>query len=223
MALLDILLQSSINNQPLSDADIREEVDTFMFEGDDTTSSGVSHALYAIARHPEVQQRIFEELQRVLGPDASAPVTQAQLQDLKYLDCVIKETMRLYPPVPAIGRHAQKELEIGDKTIPANTSIYLVLYYAHRDANYFPDPLSFRPERFLVLHNTFAYVPFSAGPKNCIGQKFAVLEMKVLISKVLRFYELLPLGEELKPMLNFILRSASGINVGLRPRKAYNH
>ncbi|EDV50308.2 uncharacterized protein Dere_GG14513 [Drosophila erecta] len=224
MALLDILLQSSINNQPLSDADIREEVDTFMFEGDDTTSSGVSHALYAIARHPEVQQRIYEELQRVLGPDPSAPVTQAQLQDLKYLDCVIKETMRLYPPVPAIGRHAQQELKIGNKTIPANTSIYLVLYFAHRDPDYFPDPLSFKPERFLEGseqgHDTFAYVPFSAGPKNCIGQKFAVLEMKALISKVLRFYELLPLGEELKPMLNFILRSASGINVGLRPRKS---
>ncbi|XP_017011594.2 probable cytochrome P450 4d20 [Drosophila takahashii] len=224
MALLDILLQSTINNEPLNDADIREEVDTFMFEGDDTTSSGVSHALYAIARHPKVQERIYEELLEVLGKDPNAPVSQSQLQELKYLDCVIKETMRLYPPVPAVGRHTQKELKIGDKTIPPNTSIYLVLYYAHRDPDYFPDPLSFKPERFLddheENHQNFSYVPFSAGPKNCIGQKFAVLEMKSLISKVLRFYELLPLGEELKPMMNFILRSASGINVGLRPRKS---
>ncbi|XP_017070781.1 probable cytochrome P450 4d20 [Drosophila eugracilis] len=224
MALLDILLQSTINNEPLTDADIREEVDTFMFEGDDTTSSGVSHALYAIARHPKVQSRIYEELQQVLGPDPFAPVTQSQMQDLKYLECVIKETMRLYPPVPAIGRHTQKEIQIGSKTIPANTSIYLVLYFAHRDPDYFPDPLSFKPERFLdgegESHGTFAYVPFSAGPKNCIGQKFAVLEMKSLISKVLRFYELLPLGEEVQPMMNFILRSTSGINVGLRPRKS---
>nr|XP_036670805.1 probable cytochrome P450 4d20 [Drosophila suzukii] len=223
MALLDILLQSTINDKPLTDADIREEVDTFMFEGDDTTSSGVSHALYAIARHPNVQERIYEELQQVLGEDPHAPVTQSQLQDLKYLDCVIKETLRMYPPVPAIGRHTHKELKIGNKTIPPNTSIYLVLYFAHRDPDYFPDPLSFKPERFLdgkeESHENFAYVPFSAGPKNCIGQKFAVLEMKSLISKVLRFYELLPLGEELKPMMNFILRSASGINVGLRPRK----
>jgi len=224
MALLDILLQSTINEKPLTDADIREEVDTFMFEGDDTTSSGVSHALYAIARHPKVQERIYEELQQVLGEDPHAPVTQSQLQDLKYLDCVIKETLRMYPPVPAIGRHTHKELKIGNKTIPPNTSIYLVLYFAHRDPDYFPDPLSFKPERFLngeeESHENFAYVPFSAGPKNCIGQKFAVLEMKSLISKVLRFYELLPLGEELKPMMNFILRSASGINVGLRPRKS---
>jgi len=77
MALLDILLQSTINDKPLTDADIREEVDTFMFEGDDTTSSGVSHALYAIARHPKVQERIYEELQQVLGEDPHAPVTQS--------------------------------------------------------------------------------------------------------------------------------------------------
>ncbi|XP_017108459.2 probable cytochrome P450 4d20 [Drosophila bipectinata] len=222
MALLDILLQVSINGESLTDADIREEVDTFMFEGDDTTSSGVSHALYAIARHPEVQQRIYEELLDVLGPDPESPVTQALLQNLKYLDCVIKETMRLYPAVPAIGRHTQREIKVGEQTIPADTSIYLVLYFAHRDPDHFPDPLSFKPERFLEgqeeAHETFAYVPFSAGPKNCIGQKFAVLEMKAMISKVLRSYELLPLGEDLKPMMNFILRSSSGINVGLRPR-----
>ncbi|KAI8039086.1 probable cytochrome P450 4d20 [Drosophila gunungcola] len=224
MALLDILLQSTINNQPLNDADIREEVDTFMFEGDDTTSSGVSHALYAIARHPKVQERIHEELLSVLGQDPAAPVTQSQLNDLKYLECVIKETMRLYPPVPAVGRYTHKELQIGNKTIPANTSVYLVLYFAHRDPDYFADPLGFKPERFLddegESHETFAYLPFSAGPKNCIGQKFAILEMKALISKVIRYYELLPLGEEVKPMLNFILRSTSGINVGLRPRKS---
>ncbi|XP_022212279.2 probable cytochrome P450 4d20 [Drosophila obscura] len=223
MALLDILLQATIDGHPLSDADIREEVDTFMFEGDDTTSSGVSHALYSISRHPQVQERIHTELVQVLGNDRSTPVTQSKLQELKYLECVIKETMRLYPPVPAVGRYTTKELQIGAQTIPANTSIYLVLYFAHREAEYFPDPLAFKPERFLNAvsedRETFAYLPFSAGPKNCIGQKFAMLEMKALISKVLRYYELLPLGSDVKPMMNFILRSPCGINVGLKPRK----
>ncbi|XP_020814406.1 probable cytochrome P450 4d20 [Drosophila serrata] len=222
MALLDILLQATINNEPLSDADIREEVDTFMFAGDDTTSSGVSHALYAISRNSKIQQRIYEELVEVLGQDPSTPVTQTMLSELKYLECVIKETMRLYPPAPVVGRYTTMDLVIGEKVIPANTSIYLVPYFAHRDPDYFPDPLTFKPERFLdgeeEAHATFAYVPFSAGPKNCIGQKFAILEMKSLISKVIRYYELLPLGEDVKPMLNFILRSSTGINVGLRPR-----
>ncbi|XP_034108259.1 probable cytochrome P450 4d20 [Drosophila albomicans] len=222
MALLDILLQASIEGSPLSDADIREEVDTFMFEGDDTTSSGVSHALYSIARHPSVQAKLYAELQQVLGNDRTKPVTQAQLQQLKYLECVIKETMRLYPPVPAIGRYTSKDLQIGDQTIPANTSIYLVFYFAHRDPRHFPDPLRFKPERFLddnEERQTFTYLPFSAGPKNCIGQKFAMLEMKALISKILRYYELLPKGPDLQPMMNFILRSSTGMCVAMKPRK----
>ncbi|EDW57109.1 probable cytochrome P450 4d20 [Drosophila virilis] len=225
MALLDILLQSSIQGRPLTDTDIREEVDTFMFEGDDTTSSGVSHAFYCLARHPEVQANLYDELLQVLGKNRMEPISQAQLQQLKYLECVIKETMRLYPPVPAIGRHTRKDLQIGEQTIPANTSIYLVLYFAHRDPKYFPDPLSFKPERFLDdtweaegKRQTFAYLPFSAGPKNCIGQKFAMLEMKTLISKVIRHYELLPEGPEVSPMMNFILRSPTGMNVALKPR-----
>lgn len=108
--------------------------------------------------------------------------------------------------------------------IPANTSIYLLFYWAHRDPAIFPDPESFKPERFdgsseeNLKRNPFAYVPFSAGPKNCIGQKFAMLEMKSMISKVLRYYEVLPLGPNVEPMMNFILRSPHGVCVGLRSR-----
>lgn len=109
--------------------------------------------------------------------------------------------------------------------LPANSSIYMVLYLAHRDPKYFPNPEEFNPERFQVDHdgdvalqNSFAFTPFSAGPKNCIGQRFAILEVKTLISKMLRYYELLPLGPEIKPMVNFILRSSTGANIGLIPR-----
>ncbi|EDV95529.1 probable cytochrome P450 4d20 [Drosophila grimshawi] len=220
MALLDILLQSSIQGAPLSDADIHEEVDTFIFAGDDTTSSAVSHALYCIARHPAVQARLYAELVQVLGRNRSAPVTQTQLMQLKYLECVIKETLRLYSPVPGFGRFTTKDLQIGTQTIPANTSIYMVPYLAHRAAKNFPDPLSFKPERFEHDDDrlTFSYIPFSAGPRNCLGQKFAMLEMKTMISKVLRYYELLPKGPELKEIMNFVLRSATGCNVALKLR-----
>lgn len=95
-----------------------------------------------------------------------------------------------------------------------------------RDPEYFPDPDAFKPERFSAEEitegankiNPFAYTPFSAGPRNCIGQKFAMLEMKSTISKVLRHFELLPLGTEVRPMINLILRSATGVNIGLKPR-----
>ncbi|XP_016998141.2 probable cytochrome P450 4d21 [Drosophila takahashii] len=223
MALLDILLQASIENKPLSDKDIREEVNVFIFAGDDTTTSGVSHALRVISRHPKVQQCIYEELLSVLGPDPNSPVTQSLLLDLKYLECVIKETMRLYPPVPIVGRYIPEDLRVGDKTIPGDTSVLLMPYYVFRDPKYFPDPLVFRPERWLngkeASLPTYAYIPFSSGPKNCIGKKFAYLQIKTLISKVIRHYELLPLGADPNPTYTFILSSSTGCNIGLRPRK----
>ena len=108
------------------------------------------------------------------------------------------------------------------KIFPAHVNVGLLIYAACRDPDYFTDPHEFKPERFLNdslnLINPFAYVPFSAGPRNCIGQKFAVLEMKSTISKMIRHYELLPLGEDVVPVMNLILRSATGINLGLKHR-----
>ncbi|XP_037933996.1 probable cytochrome P450 4d14 [Teleopsis dalmanni] len=219
MAFLDVLLQSTVDGKPLSNADIREEVDTFMFEGHDTTTSGISHTCYLIARHPEIQQKLFDEIRQVIGDDKNKAITMKDLQELKYLDIVIKESLRLYPPVPIIGRITDNDVVLEGKSIPANTNIILLLYAALRDPDYFPNPDEFIPERFLNEKiDPFANVPFSAGPRNCIGQKFALLEMKSTISKLLRHFELLPLGAEVRPMQNLILRSASGINVGLRPR-----
>ncbi|XP_044248873.1 probable cytochrome P450 4d21 [Drosophila takahashii] len=226
LALLDILLQATIENKPLSDMDIREEVNSFIFAGDDTTTSGVCHALQVISRHPRVQKCIYEELLSVLGQDRNSPVIQSKLLELKYLECVIKETMRLYPPVPILGRYIPKDLQVGDTTIPGGTSIVLVPYYVLRDPKYFPDPLTFKPERWLngkeASLAAYAYIPFSSGPKNCIGQKYSYLQMKTLISKVIRHYELLPLGEEPNPTYTFILSSSSGFNVGLRSRDIIN-
>ncbi|XP_011296456.2 cytochrome P450 4d2 isoform X2 [Musca domestica] len=223
MALLDVLLQSTINGAPLSNEDIREEVDTFMFEGHDTTTSGISFALYLIARHPDVQKKLMEEIVEVLGTDKERPVSLRDLGELKYLECVIKESLRLYPPVPMIGRYFTEDVEIRGKKIPAGTNFTMGFFVCLRNPKYFPDPDSFKPERFLVENGAnidpYAYIPFSAGPRNCIGQKFAVLEMKSTISKMLRHYELLPLGPDVRPMMNLILRSANGNHIGLKPRQ----
>uniref|UniRef100_A0A1I8PVI0 Cytochrome P450 n=1 Tax=Stomoxys calcitrans TaxID=35570 RepID=A0A1I8PVI0_STOCA len=223
MAFLDVLLQSTVGGKPLTNEDIREEVDTFMFEGHDTTTSGISHTLYLLARHPEVQQKVFEEILQVIGSDKDKPVAMRELQDLKYLEAVIKEGLRLYSPVPMIGRVTEQDVEIDKKIIPANVQINLLIFAACRNPEYFPNPDAFQPDRFMAENtskvNPFAYVPFSAGPRNCIGQKFAVLEMKSTISKMIRHYELLPLGEDVVPISNLILRSATGINVGLKPRQ----
>lgn len=113
MALLDILLRSKINNKPLTNDEIHEEVDTFLFEGDDTTTSCVSHSLHMIARYPEVQRKLFEEIVTVMGKDKDATITIQQVSDLRYMNYVVKEVLRLHPSVPAIGRKTEKDIDLG--------------------------------------------------------------------------------------------------------------
>ncbi|XP_055923179.1 cytochrome P450 4d2-like [Eupeodes corollae] len=223
MALLDVLLQSTIDGKPLSNEDIREEVDTFMFEGHDTTTSAISFTLFLVSRHPEVQRKAFEEIHDVIGDDTSKSITLHDLNNLRYLECVIKEGLRLYPPVPLIGRRFQEDVEINGKMIPGGTDFTIGIYVILRDGEYFTKPNEFIPERHLTENtaeksNPYAYIPFSAGPRNCIGQKFAILEMKSTISKILRNYELLALGEDVRPMMNLVTRSVNGVQVGLKQR-----
>lgn len=128
MALLDVLLQSTVNGNPLTNEDIREEVDTFMFEGHDTTTSGISFALYLIARHADVQKKLVEEIKQVMGADKNKPVTYRDLQDLKYLECVIKESQRLYPSVPAIGREITEDIQVGKFSLQTYITLYLFFF-----------------------------------------------------------------------------------------------
>lgn len=114
LALLDVLLQSTIDGQPLSNLDIREEVDTFMFEGHDTTTSGIAFTLYCLAKNPEAQQKAFKEIKSVFGDDVNKPATMKELNDLNYLDLVIKESLRIYPSVPFFGRRIKENIELSE-------------------------------------------------------------------------------------------------------------
>ena len=118
MALLDILLQSNVDGKPLSDADIREEVDTFAFAGHDTTTSAISFCCYTIAKHPEVQQKVFEEIRNVIGDDLEKPTTIQDLNNLNYLEKVVKETLRMYPSVPAFARKMKEDVSISKNFSP---------------------------------------------------------------------------------------------------------
>ncbi|XP_055711743.1 cytochrome P450 4d1-like isoform X1 [Phlebotomus papatasi] len=227
MALLDVLLQSTVDGKPLTNMDIREEVDTFMFEGHDTTTSGISFLLYNIALYPDVQKKILEEIKDVFGNDTRVP-TISDLSNLQYLDLVLKETMRLFPPVPIIGRQSEVEAKLNDVTIPAGSGIAIGTYFMGRDPDLFPDPETFKPERFNVersveTQNPYSYVPFSAGPRNCIGQKFAILEMKSIAVKIVRNFELSVHEEYKKPILmaELVLRPENGVHLKLKVRENY--
>lgn len=110
--LINILLQSSIDGKPLSNLDIREEVDTFMFAGHDTVSSGSSFTLFNLAKYPEIQRKVFEEMRQVFGDDRHRAHTLKDLNELRYLELVIKESLRMYPPVPFIGRKLNKDIVV---------------------------------------------------------------------------------------------------------------
>ncbi|GAB6023596.1 hypothetical protein CHUAL_008366 [Chamberlinius hualienensis] len=181
LALLDMLLENSqeytngFNYQPMTDADIREEVDTFMFEGHDTTSVGISWALYAIGHSPDIQQKLINELDEIFG-DSNREVNNNDLRSMKYLDCAIKEALRIWTSVPLYGRQLKEDTEICGYTVPAGTMTVVVPFMVHMDPAQYPDPLTYNPDRFLPENiqnkDPFSFIPFSAGPRNCIGYIF---------------------------------------------------
>ncbi|KAJ3656953.1 hypothetical protein Zmor_015996 [Zophobas morio] len=222
MAFLDLLLKVSHDENLLKIDEIQEEVDTFMFEGHDTTASGISFILYCLADLPEEQEKVLQEQKELFGDDKNPRVTYSDLQDMKYLECVIKETFRLYPPVPVIGRLTTEDVKFDDCLIPKNTNIVFFIYGLHRREEFFPEPEKFKPERFQNLDSAFpyAYVPFSAGSRNCIGQRFAMLEIKSVISKIVRNFEIKATfpRHEVQLSVEAVLKSVNGIKVELKKR-----
>lgn len=225
MALLDILLQTTIDGRPLTNEEIREEVDTFMFAGHDTTASAITFLLYVMAKYPEVQQKVYEEAVSVLGDSIETPITLSALNDLKYLDLVVKESLRMFPPVPYISRSTIKEVELSGCNIPVDTNITVGIYNMHHNPKYFPEPEKFIPERFeaergVEKQHPYAYVPFSAGSRNCIGQKFAQYEIKSTISKVVRLcrMELIRPGYEPPLKAEMILKPQDELPLKFFPR-----
>ncbi|XP_041778262.1 cytochrome P450 4d2-like [Anopheles merus] len=225
-SFLDLLLNVTVGGKPLSDADIREEVDTFMFEGHDTTTSGIAFTFYQLAKHPEIQEKLHQELQDVLGVDyRQVPLTYNTLQNFRYLDMVVKESLRLLPPVSFIGRRLVEDIQMNGVTIPAGTDFTIPIYVIHRNPAVFPDPERFDPERFSDANQhppgPYDYIPFSAGSRNCIGQRYALLEMKVTVIKMLAHFRVLP-GEQM-PQVRFktdlVLRPDKGIPIKLVRRK----
>ncbi|XP_052739348.1 cytochrome P450 4C1-like [Bicyclus anynana] len=220
LAMLDLLLNSE--KQGLIDSDgINEEVDTFMFEGHDTTAAALQFAFMLLANNTDVQDNILEEYYKIMGSSNKRP-TISDLSEMKYLEACIKETLRLYPPVYFMGRTCDGPLTLRGIEKLTPKTIIIAIFDLHRRSDQFVEALEFRPERFMKepTWHPFSYLPFSAGPRNCIGQKFAMMEMKLAITAVLSNYRLLPVTkpQDIVFVTGIILRTKDPIYVKFEKR-----
>ncbi|XP_057313640.1 cytochrome P450 4C1-like [Hydractinia symbiolongicarpus] len=200
---------------------IREEVDTFMFEGHDTTATGLAWILYLLGRHPEVQKKLHAEIDSV---DTRCGNVIEKIRELKYLEYVIKEGLRLHPPVSLFARLVEKDTVIGEHVIPSGTEIGLDVYALHSNPEYWDEPERFNPDRFseekFLKRNPYCYVPFSAGSRNCVGQKFAMLEEKIFLFNVMSNFYLTSIQhkDEVEECFEIIHKSNNGLMVKFSSR-----
>lgn len=192
---MDTLLREHLKDpKGFTLSDVMDETNIFVAAGHDTTGWAVSYTLYLLGNHPHVQAKVHQEIDTLYSGTVvdGEELTPELLKHFKYTDAVFKEALRLYTPIPAITRVATEDVTVCDYHIPKGTELVLGLYLVHRDPVYWPQPDKFIPERFLEqsLPHQYAYVPFAAGPRNCIGQKYALLQSKSFLIQILRHFTL---------------------------------
>ncbi|MFC6905709.1 cytochrome P450 [Halalkalicoccus tibetensis] len=192
----------------LSTEQVRDEAVTLLLAGHETTALALTFTAHALARHPAVEERLVAELEEILGGETP---TMADLPELSYTEQIVEESMRLYPPVPGIVREPVKPDIIGGYEIPPGATIRMHQWVVHRDPRWYDDPLAFRPERWTDGMKQslpkLAYFPFAAGPRRCIGDRFATLEARLLLATIYQRYHLeLTQGPELDLMATVTAR-----------------
>ncbi|CAH0627439.1 unnamed protein product [Chrysodeixis includens] len=189
---LELITEASGGDRGYSDEELQEETLVLVMAGTDTSAVGASFTVCMLARHPDIQERAYEELKEVFG-DSNRPLTSEDLPRLKYLDAIIRETLRLYPPVPIIVRSVEKEITLpSGVTLVPGCGVLVHIWGTHRNPRYWGDDADqFRPERFLEpLKHPAAFIPFSFGPRNCLGYQYAMMSMKTAVATILRKYRI---------------------------------
>lgn len=225
---LDVLLTvKDEDGIGLSDTEIREQVDTFLFRGHDTTASAMQWTIYYLAQHEDLQEKCRHEVTEVLQQDtegsALGTLTHEKLGELKYLTQFIKETLRIASSVPFSSRELGEDMNIDGYHLPAGTLVEIAYADIHMAEEYWPEPFKFDPDRFSPEQNKgqhpFAFVPFSAGPRNCIGQSMAMDELKTTTALILSQFQIHPDPKQPDPQWvpAMIARPLPNIKVCLSP------
>ena len=225
LAFLDLMIETAYYTKKLNDQEIKEQVDTIMFEGHDTTAAGSSFALCMLGVHQDIQEKVMEEQKQIFN-GSNRPVTYSDTINMKYLERVILETLRLYPPVPMIARKVNEDVKLHTKDyiIPAGATVVIGTFKIHRDPMLYPNPLNFNPDNFLPENTQnrhyYGFIPFSAGPRSCVGRKYAMLKLKVLLSTILRSFHIKSscAEKDFKLIGDIILKRADGFRIVVEPR-----
>jgi cytochrome P450 len=219
--LLSMLVEArDEDGSQMSNQQLRDAVMTFLLAGHETTALALSWAWHLLAENLQAEQKLHEELDRVLGGRTPAI---SDLPLLQYSEAVVKESMRLYPPAWAVARTAIHEFELAGYRIPSGANIVMSPWVMHRDARFFPDPLKFDPDRWSTKGcrdlARFTYFPFGAGPRQCIGASFAMMEAVLVLATIAQRFQLSPVrGQPVEPVPSMTLRPKGGIWMELRER-----
>ena len=214
--LLSMLLLASDEEGSggMSDEQVRDEALTLFLAGHETTADALTWTWYLLSQNPEAEAAFHAELDRVLG--GRLPSFE-DLPQLRYTESVFAEALRLYPPAWGIGRRALEDYPVGDFLIPARSVVLMSPYVVHRDPRWFPDPLAFRPERWLAEESSrpkFAYFPFGGGARVCIGERFAWMEGTLLLAAIGQRWRLrLEPGHRVETHARITLRPKHGMRM----------
>lgn len=216
-----LLLAADENGERMSDQQLRDEVMTLFLAGHETTAMALSWTWYLLAQHPDVMQKLGDEIDRVLG---DRPPTIHDLPALAYTEMVVKESMRLYPPAPGVSREPLEDVTVGGYRIPKGALMAINTYAMHRSARCFDQPDTFIPERFSPERETliprYAYLPFGGGPRVCIGNTFALVEARLALAAMAQRFRLaLVPDQRIVPQQLVTVRPKYGIQVRLIERE----
>jgi len=212
------LLTALVRAPEMSDDLIRDQILTMLIAGHDTSTALLAWVLHLFGTHPDVLARAQAEVDAELGGEAP---TAAALTRLTYLDMVIKETLRLYPPIHVGNRIAADDLTLNGYELQAGDRVMASIYLTQRDEAHWDEPKEFRPERFAPgeRHPAFTYLPFGAGPRTCIGAAFAQIEARVVLAHILQQFTLASTGREARPYMGATLEPHPGVFLRVQRRQ----
>ncbi|XP_015795860.1 cytochrome P450 4V2 [Tetranychus urticae] len=222
--MIDLMFKHNNGKGNIDRSGMIEEMLTMVAAGHETIANSLSWLIFTLGNHPEIQDRIAEEINEVIG-DLDDFSDLSILKQLVYMEQCIKESLRLVPPLPVVLRHLESDVQVGSKVLLKDSVVVLFILGAHHDPTVYPDPFTFNPDRFAPENidsiPKYAFLPFGLGPRMCIGYRYAMMEIKIFLSQFLRRYRVKSCKtmEEVTYYIELITRPSCPLEVIISPRE----